>query len=102
MVTAVRRLIETGGGVALAKNGEVIEDLPLPLGGLMSDPPGEWVDEKLRAIQKAAWKELGIKADLEPEMSLAFMSLIVIPDLKISVDGLFDVEQFKFIEPEVS
>ncbi|MDR1445690.1 MAG: adenine deaminase [Treponema sp.] len=101
MALAVERLIEMEGGIALVKDGKVLEDMPLPLGGLMSDRTGEWVDGRLEKIHECAWNVLGVKRGLEPVMSLAFMSLVVIPELKVSCGGLFDVGKFSFIEPEV-
>jgi adenine deaminase len=98
---AVEKLLEQGGGVTLVKDGKAVETMPLPLGGLMSDQNGEWVDERLKAVHKAAFRDLGINPGLEPVMSLCFMSLPVIPEIKITDMGLFDVGQFKFIPAEV-
>jgi len=67
----------------------------------MSDKPGEWVDQKLSSIQKRAVEELGVSKEMEPLMTLCFMSLTVIPELKITDMGLFDVEQFKYIPLEI-
>jgi adenine deaminase len=97
---AVDRLIRLGGGIALARDGTIIEEMPLPLGGLMSDQSGEWVNGRLGAIHDAAHNRLGVKAELEPVMSLCFMSLAVIPDLKITDMGLFDGKKFAFIPIE--
>jgi adenine deaminase len=97
---AVERLLEQNGGVCVARNGEVVASMPLPLGGLMSDQSGEWVDRKLTAIHEAAFKELGVNPGIEPVMTLCFMSLAVIPELKLTDMGLFDVGQFKFIPIE--
>jgi adenine deaminase len=101
MAAAVEHLIAIGGGAALAKDGKILEDLPLPLGGLMSDKSGEWVAAKLASLEKTAVEELGVKRDLEPLMGLCFMSLLVIPELKVSDRGLFDGKEFKFIPIEV-
>jgi adenine deaminase len=100
MYRAVDRLIGLGGGIALARDGAIIAEMPLPLGGLMSDQSGEWVNERLGAIHDAAHRRLGVKAELEPAMSLCFMSLAVIPDLKITDMGLFDGKKFAFIPIE--
>ncbi|MCL1994152.1 MAG: adenine deaminase [Spirochaetes bacterium] len=100
MACGVRRLIEIGGGAVLVKNGNALEEMPLPLGGIMSDQSGEWVDEKLKSLNQKAVEELGVNADLEPLMSLCFMSLSVIPELKITDMGLFDVGVFQFIPTE--
>jgi adenine deaminase len=101
MAVAVERLIAIGGGAALIRDGMVLADMPLPLGGLMSDRDGEWVDKKLTALHQEAIAGLGVNKDVEPLMSLCFMSLTVIPELKITDMGLFDVGQFRFIPLEV-
>ena len=72
----------------------------MPIGGLMSDQSGEWVDDKLTRIHQAAHEELGISRDVEPVMTLCFMSLAVIPEIKLTDMGLFDVTKFDFIPVE--
>lgn len=100
MEFAVNRLIAQNGGVVLVKNKKVLESMPMPLGGLMSDQSGEWVDEKLTLIHDTAYRELGISPDVEPVMTLCFMSLAVIPELKLTDMGLFDVTKFDFVSIE--
>ena len=100
MAAGVERLIVMGGGAVLVRDCKVLEEMPLPIGGLMSDQSGEWVDEKLKALEKKAVEELGVSGAVEPLMTLCFMSLPVIPELKITDMGLFDVGAFKFIPPE--
>ena len=100
MAAGVERLIAIGGGAVLINDGKVLEEMPLPIGGLMSDQSGEWVDKKLKALDKKAVEELGVNPKLEPLMSLCFMSLPVIPELKLTDMGLFDVGTFKFIPLE--
>lgn len=97
---AVNKLIEQNGGVILVRNNKVVSSMPLPLGGLMSDQTGEWVEENLNKIHDAAFKELGISGSVEPVMTLCFMSLPVIPELKLTDMGLFDVTKFDFIPIE--
>jgi adenine deaminase len=97
MARAVEHLISLGGGAVLVRDGEVLIDLPLPLGGLMSGRPGVEVAARLKALEETAVKELGVSGDIEPLMSLCFMSLLVIPELKITDQGLFDVGAFEFI-----
>ena len=72
----------------------------MPLGGLMSDQSGEWVDKKLTLIHDAAYEKLGICSEVEPVMTLCFMSLAVIPELKLTDMGLFDVTKFEFVSVE--
>ena len=102
MEFAVKALVEQEGGIVLVKEGKVIESMPMPIAGLMSDQSGEWVDEKLTAIHDKAYSELGICGEVEPVMTLCFMSLIVIPAIKITDTGLFDVTTFSFIPVEIN
>ena len=78
------------GGLAIALDGKVLEDLPLPIGGLMADEPVELVDEKLGHMKKISM-ELGISEDIDAFMILAFISLAVIPKLRLNTYGIVDV-----------
>ena len=100
MACAVEALAEQEGGIVLVRDGKVIERMPMPVAGLMSDQSGQWVDERLTAIHEAAFRELGIAGDVEPVMTLCFMSLPVIPELKLTDMGLFDVTKFCFTPVE--
>lgn len=100
MAFAVEELISQGGGIILVKDKEVVESMPMPIGGLMSDKSGEWVDKKLISIHKVAHEILNVNETVEPVMTLCFMSLAVIPEIKLTDMGLFDVTQFKFISIE--
>lgn len=84
----------------LVKDGKVIESMPMPIAGLMSDQSAEWVDAKLTALHEKAYEVLGVNDDVEPVMTLCFMSLAVIPELKLTDEGLFDVTKFAFIDVE--
>ena len=97
---AVKSLIKQEGGIVLTKNNKIIESMPMPIAGLMSDKNGEWVNEKLQSIHEKAHEHLGISGDVEPVMTLCFMSLPVIPELKLTDMGLFDVKNSKFINIE--
>ncbi|MGH4117232.1 adenine deaminase [Clostridium sp.] len=101
MELAINTLIEQGGGIVLAKNNKVLEAMPMPIGGIMSDQSGEWVNNQLIKIHNTAHNELGISSNVEPVMTLCFMSLAVIPEIKITDMGLFDVTAYKFINVEV-
>ena len=101
MVYAVEKLREQNGGIALVKDGTVLESMPMPIAGLMSDRSGEWVAERLDRIHAAAREHLGISGSVEPVMTLCFMSLPVIPEIKLTDMGLFDVTKFQFIPVEV-
>jgi adenine deaminase len=101
MALAVEHIISMDGGAVLVKDGVVIEDLPLPLGGIMSDRSGEWVDGKLALIHRKARQELGIGEEVDPLMTLCFMALPVIPQLKLTDRGLFDVDRLSFIPVDI-
>jgi adenine deaminase len=90
---SVNLVIENKGGVSCVGDEDII--LPLPIGGLMSAEDGYVVAEKYSAIDRAA-KQLGSKLSA-PFMTLSFMALLVIPHLKLSDKGLFDGDEFKFI-----
>lgn len=100
MAYAVEKLREQNGGIVLVKDGAVLESMPMPIAGLMSDQTGEWVAEKLDCIHAVAHEHLGISGAVEPVMTLCFMSLPVIPELKLTDMGLFDVTQFSFLPVE--
>ncbi len=100
MAFAVEELMKQGGGILLVKNQKILESMPLPIAGLMSDQSGEWVDEKLTHIHKIAHDALKVSSDVEPVMTLCFMSLAVIPEIKLTDMGLFDVTKFDFISIE--
>ncbi|AYA99027.1 adenine deaminase [Lachnoanaerobaculum umeaense] len=100
MYMAIENVKQNGGGFSLVKDGKVIESLPLPVAGLMSDLSGEEVSKKLLSLHKKAVDELGVNESLEPVMSLTFMSLMVIPELKLTARGLFDIFENKFIDIE--
>jgi adenine deaminase len=96
IVKVCNRLIDMKGGIALIDPAlNVIEELALPYSGLMTNEDGIKVAEKYDALNKKA-KELGCGFHA-PFMTLAFMSLLVIPEIKIGDKGLFDVTSFNFI-----
>jgi adenine deaminase len=89
MLTAARAVAATGGGLAVVDRGAV-QTLPLPLAGLMTDLPVEVVGERLRALE-AAVATLGVDFE-EPFMLLSFITLSVIPRLRLTLDGVLDVQ----------
>lgn len=101
MEFAVLELIKQEGGIILVKDKNIIENMPMPLGGIMSDKSGKWVDEKLNLVHDAAYEILKVEKKVEPVMTLCFMSLAVIPELKLTDMGLFDVNKFEFTNIEV-
>ncbi|MDL2294796.1 adenine deaminase [Ruminococcaceae bacterium OttesenSCG-928-D13] len=102
MAFATQQLIAQNGGVVLVKDGAVVESMPMPIGGIMSDQSGEWVRDKLVDLQNAAYDVLKVNPQLDPVMTLCFMSLAVIPEIKITDIGLFDVAKFDFIPVEAN
>lgn len=100
MATAANKLKEIGGGMVLvnSKTGEV-HSLTLDIGGLMSSRDAESLQRDSRALIEKA-HAMGVKREYEAFMSLAFLSLAVIPRLKIVDKGLFDVEKFAFTDIE--
>lgn len=100
MAYAVQQLTKQEGGIILVKDQQILESMPMPIAGLMSDQSGEWVNQKLNKIHSIAHTILGIRQDVEPIMTLCFMSLPVIPEIKLTDMGLFDVTKFKFISVE--
>ncbi|WP_332447028.1 adenine deaminase [Sphaerochaeta sp.] len=101
MAYAVETLIEQNGGMVLVKEGSTLAAMPMPVGGIMSDQSGEWVDAKLTELHEVAYRQLHVNSDVEPIMTLCFMSLAVIPEIKLTDMGLFDVTTFSFIPLEV-
>lgn len=97
MRAAVEHLQEIGGGIAIASEGTIKKSLSLPIGGLMSDLSLELLQDKLEEMLTIAY-EMGVSRDYDPFMTLAFLALPVIPELKITDLGLFDVVNFKFAE----
>jgi adenine deaminase len=95
MAVAVNRLISLGGGFTVAEEGVVMAELALPIAGLMSLLPFETVTEKLRTLRAAA-AALGCTLP-EPFLQVAFLALPVIPHLKLTDRGLFDVDKFDFV-----
>lgn len=100
MEFAVQELIRQNGGFIIVRDGNVLESMPMPIAGVMSDQSGEWVDKKLTMLHETAQRELGVSLDVEPMMTLCFMALPVIPELKLTDMGLFDVTKFDFISLE--
>lgn len=97
---AVEQLAAQGGGIILADQGKIVDSMPFVVGGIMTDQSGEWVNEHLSRIHTNAYEKLGISGDVEPVMTLCFMSLPVIPELKLTDMGLFDVTGFLFTSIE--
>jgi len=95
MHAAVEALVRLGGGQVVVAGGEVLAELPLPIAGLMSDRPLEEVAQAARELSRAA-RELGCGLP-DPFMTLSFLALPVIPKLKLTDQGLVDVDQFRHV-----
>ena len=96
MQLAAIELVKSQGGKVVVNNGKVVSKLALPIAGLMSDQPFETVLKECHELKNGV-KEIGCKLE-DPFMTMAFLSLSVIPDLKITDKGVFDVNAFKFID----
>lgn len=97
MFTAVNELKNINGGYIIVSDGKVTGSLPLELGGLMSTKTADEFIPELDAIIKKA-HEAGVDPEIDPFITLSFMALPVIPKLRITDCGLFDVEQFCFLD----
>jgi adenine deaminase len=98
MARVVERLAELGGGIVAVEDGEVLAELPLPVGGLLSDLPLAEVVERSRACTEAA-ERLGCQG-ATPFLTMSFLALSVIPSLKITDQGLVDVDRFELVPLE--
>ncbi|MFX0053435.1 MAG: adenine deaminase [Promethearchaeota archaeon] len=96
LIAAAVQIVRMQGGLAIVRDEKVIASLPLPIAGLMSDQTIEVVSEKIQELKDAA-KTIGSTLS-EPFMTMAFLSLPVIPKLKITDRGLVDVDRFRFID----
>lgn len=96
MVKAVNYLINIQGGYVVVSQGNILANLPLPISGLLSTQNVDEVLEKMKLLLQASEK-IGIPKSIDPFLTLSFMALPVIPELKLSVQGLFDVTEWKFI-----
>ena len=96
MAKAVSVLVEQKGGIVVYDGEKTVAALPFEIAGLMTDRPLVDVNEDLENAKKEA-KDLGVSADIDPFMTLSFMSLPVIPSLRITTKGVFDVSEWKYI-----
>lgn len=95
MLCAVREIERLQGGLVVTLNGKVIGSLPLPVAGLLSERTMEMVAQKLNSLRKAS-QTLGVRRE-DPFMTLFFMALPVIPELKLTDHGLFDSNRFEIV-----
>ncbi|TCO75254.1 adenine deaminase [Marinisporobacter balticus] len=100
MLLAINEIEKCGGGITICSSGKVLKTLSLPVGGLMSDMTIEEVHMNLKEMIEIAYG-LGVNKEIDPFMTLSFLALPVIPQIKLTDMGLFDVTKFDFIELSV-
>lgn len=93
---AVKELAEKQGGYTIVENGKVVDTLPLVIMGLISDEPSEKVNEKLEKMLEYS-KKMGINPNIDPFINLSFLALPVIPEIRVTARGIFDVTLNKFL-----
>lgn len=97
MITAIRAVEQMGGGLVVVNGEQILAELPLPVAGLMSNAPIYEVRDNLRQLIDAAQQELGSTLR-DPFMAMSFMALEVIPSLKLTDQGLVDVDKFEAVD----
>ena len=96
MAAAVDRVVELNGGIVVWDGGQSAAEVPLAIAGIMSDEPLVTVNEKLEAAKERAYA-LGVSRGIDPFMTLSFMALPVIPSLRITTRGVFDVSSQSYV-----
>lgn len=96
MAAAVNQVVELNGGIVVWDGGQSVAEVPLAIAGIMSDEPLVTVNEKLETAKDAAHK-LGVNPGIDPFMTLSFMALPVIPSLRITTRGVFDVTTQSYV-----
>ncbi|MBR4576800.1 MAG: adenine deaminase [Clostridia bacterium] len=96
ILTAVRELERTHGGYTVVEHGEVFDTLELPIMGLISDRSYSYVSKKVRRMTAKAHK-MGVPRDMEPFITLSFMALPVIPEIRCTPRGVFSVSEWKML-----
>ena len=97
IAAAANKVVELNGGIVVMRGGEAIGAVSLPVAGIMSDGTLENVNRELENAKKRAL-ELGVSKEIDPFMTLSFMSLPVIPTLRLTTHGVFDVTKWKYVE----
>ena len=98
ILLAIKELEDIGGGITLVNEGVVLKSLPLEIGGIMTGGDIDETNNTLKEMIDISYNVLLVNPKIDPFMTLAFMALPVIPKLKLTDVGLFDVEEFKFIQ----
>ncbi|WP_346665829.1 adenine deaminase [uncultured Mailhella sp.] len=102
MLAAVREVERLQGGIVMVSEGRVLAELPLPVGGLMSERPAAEVSARLNELLKLASSHYHIWEGADAFMTLSFLALPVIPSIKLTARGLFDVERFTFVDVDAA
>ncbi|NLD49658.1 MAG: adenine deaminase [Clostridiaceae bacterium] len=97
MILAINEIKRANGGFTVIGKGKVLGTLDLPIAGLMSDQPSDFVIARLKSMIEKAW-ELGVNPQIDPFTALSFLTLPVIPEIRVTDLGLFDVTEFKYIK----
>lgn len=97
MATAGNRVREMGGGCAVVDGGKIVSELPLPISGVMSDASAPVIAEQNQKVRDSTHR-LGVPQDVELFMAMAFVSLPVIPHIKITTRGIVDVDRQQFVD----
>lgn len=96
MACAAERVRRLGGGIVLAQDGVIVGELPLPIAGLVTDWDSRRVNAALESLKGVA-AEMGVHAGVDPFMTLSFMSLPVIPAMRVLTYGVFDVNGWRYV-----
>ncbi|HOL62569.1 MAG: adenine deaminase [Elusimicrobiales bacterium] len=96
MYQAAVGVVKMQGGIAAALNGQILESLPLPVAGLMSDRSAEFVKTKIKRLREVA-RYLGSELP-DPFMAMSFLTLPPIPEIKITDRGIIDANKFKVVD----
>ena len=98
IILAIKEIERCAGGITAVKNGKVLDTLELKIAGIMSDDSPHDIVKKIYSMHELAYNELNVNREIDPFMTLSFMALPVIPEIKLTTSGLFDVKEFKFID----
>ena len=96
MAAAAQKVVDLNGGIVVADGGEIVAGVPLAVAGIMSDEPLAVVNEKLEKAKEQCFK-MGVSRGIDPFMTLSFMALPVIPTLRITTRGVYDVNSQQYI-----
>ena len=96
MALAANRVVALNGGIVVAAESAITAEVPLAIAGIMSDEPLTVVNEKLEGAKEKCF-EMGVSRGIDPFMTLSFMALPVIPTLRITTRGVYDVNSQQYI-----